>query len=113
MTDYDKLYIGGDWTAPATDGRIDVISPHTEDVVARVAEASTADVDRAVETARQAFDNGDWPRLPVEERVAALRRFSDAYAARLADMAAVITEEMGSPITFSNLAHSPAPWLML
>jgi aldehyde dehydrogenase (NAD+) len=113
MSENDKLYIGGEWAAPATDRRIDVISPHTEDVVARVAEASTADVDHAVETARQAFDNGEWPRLPVEERVAALRRFSDAYAARLADMAAVITEEMGSPITFSNLAQSPAPWLML
>ena len=28
-------------------------------------------------------------------------------------MAAVITEEMGSPITFSKLAQSPAPWMML
>ena len=28
-------------------------------------------------------------------------------------MAAVVTEEMGSPITFSNLAQSPAPWMML
>lgn len=113
MSDYDKLYIGGEWTAPATDRRIEVISPHTEDVIARVAEASTDDVDRAVATAREAFDTGDWPRLPVAERVAALRRFSDGYAARLADMAAVITEEMGSPITFSNLAQSPAPWMML
>ncbi len=113
MSDYDKLYIGGEWTAPATDRRIEVISPHTEDVIARVAEASTDDVERAVATAREAFDTGDWPRLPVAERVAALRRFSDGYAARLADMAAVITEEMGSPITFSNLAQSPAPWMML
>ncbi len=113
MSDYDKLYIGGEWTAPATDHRIEVISPHTEDVIARVAEAATDDVDRAVASARQAFDTGEWPRLPVAERIAAVRRFSDAYAARLADMAAVITEEMGSPITFSNLAQSPAPWMML
>ena len=28
-------------------------------------------------------------------------------------MAAVITEEMGSPITFSQLAQSPTPWMML
>ena len=31
----------------------------------------------------------------------------------MAEMAEVITEEMGSPITFSNLVQSPAPWMML
>ena len=42
-----------------------------------------------------------------------MQKFSDVYAAHIPDMAAVITEEMGSPITFSNLAQSPAPWMML
>src|SRR3954454_15698966 len=101
MTDHDKLYIGGEWTAPATKDRIEVISPHTEEVIASVPEASVADVDRAVSSARTAFDEGEWPRLPVAERIAAVQRFSDAYAARLGDLATVITEEMGSPITFS------------
>lgn len=44
MSDYDHLYMAGEWTAPMTDARIDVISPTHEDVIARVAEASTADV---------------------------------------------------------------------
>ncbi len=42
-----------------------------------------------------------------------MQKFSEAYAAHIPDMAAVITEEMGSPISFSNLAQSPAPWMML
>ena len=113
MTDHDKLYIGGEWTAPATKDRIEVISPHTEEVIASVPEASVADVDKAVAAARETFDRGDWSATPAEERIAAVQRFSDAYAAKLGDMATIITEEMGSPISFSNLAQAPASWMML
>jgi betaine-aldehyde dehydrogenase len=113
MQVHDKLYIGGEWVAPAGTGTIDVISPHSEQVVGRVPDGTAADVDRAVDAARRAFDESDWPRLPVEERLAVVQRFSDLYAARMMDMAAVITEEMGSPISFSQLAQSPAPWMML
>jgi aldehyde dehydrogenase (NAD+) len=90
-----------------------VISPHSEELVGRVPEGTKADIDRAVAAARDAFDNGEWPRLSPEERIAAVQKFSEAYAAHIPDMAAVITEEMGSPISFSNLAQSPAPWMML
>jgi betaine-aldehyde dehydrogenase len=110
---HEKLYIGGEWVDPATNSTIDVISPHTEQVVGRVPDASTADVDRAVSAARATFDDGDWPRLSPEERIAAVQRFADAYAARLGDMAEIITLEMGSPITFSNLGQSAASWMML
>ena len=62
---------------------------------------------------RTTFDEGEWPRLSPEERIAAVQKFSEVYAAHIPDMAEVITEEMGSPITFSNLAQSPTPWMML
>jgi aldehyde dehydrogenase (NAD+) len=110
---HDKLYIGGRWVDPATSATIEVISPHSEEPVGRVPEGSTADIDRAVEAARAAFDGGEWSMAAPEERIAALQRFSDAYAARMMDMAEVITTEMGSPISFSQLAQSPAPWMML
>jgi aldehyde dehydrogenase (NAD+) len=110
---HEKLYIGGEWVEPAGDTVIDVISPHTEEVVGRVPEATTADVDRAVASARAEFDDGDWPRLAPAERIAAVERFGNAYAARLPEMAEIITEEMGSPITFSNLGQAPAAWMML
>jgi betaine-aldehyde dehydrogenase len=109
----EKLFIGGEWADPQGSDTIDVISPHSEEVVGRVPEGTPADIDRAVAAARDAFDNGEWPRLAPEERIAAVQRFSDAYAAQMMDMAAVITEEMGSPISFSQLAQTPAPWMML
>jgi len=113
MREHQRLFIGGEWVEPAGTGTIDVISPHSEELVGRVPEGTAADIDRAVTAARDAFDNGEWPRLSPEERMAAVQKFSEVYAAHIPDMAAVITEEMGSPITFSNLAQSPAPWMML
>jgi aldehyde dehydrogenase (NAD+) len=113
MRVHDKLFIGGEWVEPATDRVIEVISPVSEEPVGRVPEASETDIDRAVAAAREAFDRGDWPRLGVEERCRIVRRFADLYATRLDEMASLITEEMGSPISFSRLAQAPAPWMML
>jgi aldehyde dehydrogenase (NAD+) len=113
MRTFDKLFIGGQWKAPAGTATIDVISPHSEELVGRVPEATNADVDAAVAAARQAFDHGPWPRMTPAERIAVVQRFTEIYATRLADMAAVITEEMGSPMWFSELAQAPAPWMQL
>jgi betaine-aldehyde dehydrogenase len=113
MREHTRLFIGGEWVEPASSRTIDVISPHSEELVGRVPEGTESDIDRAVASARDAFDSGEWPRLSPEERIAAVQKFSEVYAAHIPDLAAVITEEMGSPITFSNLAQSPAPWMML
>jgi betaine-aldehyde dehydrogenase len=113
MRTYDKLFIGGKWTAPATGHAIDVISPHSEEIVARVPEAREPDIDAAVSSARDAFDDGPWPRMTPEERLGILTNFSAIYSTRMQEMAAIITEEMGSPITFSNIAQSPTPWMIL
>jgi len=113
MHQHDKLFIGGDWVAPAGTGVIEVISPHSEEIVGRVPDGAPADMDRAVAAARQAFDHGPWPRLTFAERAEALGRLAEIYAARQGEMAALITEEMGSPITFSNLAQASQPLGMI
>jgi betaine-aldehyde dehydrogenase len=113
MREYDKLFIGGTWEKPSGAATIEVISPHTEEPVGRVPEATEADVDRAVAAAREAFDNGPWPRMDPQERLAILRKFADLYTANLMPLAEVITEEMGSPISFSQMAQTPAPLMML
>ncbi|MFI7443539.1 aldehyde dehydrogenase [Nonomuraea indica] len=113
MRQHDTLYIGGEWVAPAGTGTIDVVSPHTEQVVGRVPDGTAADMDRAVAAAREAFDRGPWPRMTFAERAAVIGRLAELYAARQEEMAALITEEMGSPITFSQLAQAPQPLGML
>ena len=64
----DRLYIGGEWVAPKAGGSIELVSPATEQVFAKVAEAREADMDAAVAAARKAFDEGPWPRLTHAER---------------------------------------------
>ena len=111
--DRTAFYIDGTWAAPATDATIRVVSPHTEEVVATVPEGSPADIDRAVAAARRAFDEGPWPRMSPAERISVVEAFSGLYAARMTEMADLITTEMGSPASFSQLAQGPAPWMML
>lgn len=105
MQTHGRLFIGGEWVSPATSATFDVISPHSEELVARVPEAREADVDRAVAAARAAFDEGPWPRMKPSERAAAMGRLLAALQARSADLATTITTEMGSPISFSHVAQ--------
>ena len=107
------LFIGGDWVPALSGASIPVISPFTEQVIATVPRASLADVDAAVAAARRAFDTGPWPRLPVAERVAALRRLRDVMARRAEEVAQAITAEMGSPITQSRTIQAAVPLRML
>ena len=111
--DRDTFFIDGGWAAPSTSDLIEVVSPHTEQVVATVPEGSVADIDAAVAAARRAFDEGPWPRMSPEERIEVVQAFSNLYAGRMGEMAEVISTEMGSPLSFSNLAQAPAPWMQI
>jgi aldehyde dehydrogenase (NAD+) len=54
---HDKLYIDGEWVTPAGSDTIEVVSPHTEEVIATVPDGSAADMDRAVAAARRTLDD--------------------------------------------------------
>jgi acyl-CoA reductase-like NAD-dependent aldehyde dehydrogenase len=109
----DELFIGGNWSKPSTNQRIDVISPHTEMPVAQVVAAGPDDVDTAVEAARAAFDDGPWPRLEPAERIDAVRRLAKVYGERRQKMAELITSEIGAPISFAQRAQVALPWTMM
>jgi aldehyde dehydrogenase (NAD+) len=107
MLTWDKLYIGGTWTTPSTSDVIEVRSPHDGSPVGQVPLAGPRDVDAAVAAARTAFDDGPWPHLEPDERIATLERFATAYATRVEQLCTVITAEMGSPRWFSELGQGP------
>jgi len=113
MASTGQLYVGGAWSAPTSAETLDVISPHTEEVIATVPVAGPKDVDRAVAAARLAFDDGPWPRLDPSERIATVRRLSERYAARRKEMASLITAEMGAPTSFSRFAQATLPMMLL
>lgn len=92
----DKLFIGGRWIEAARGGRIEIVSPHSEAVIATVAEASEADMDAAVAAAREAFDHGPWPRLSPLERAEWLRKLSAALESRLPELARAWVDQVGA-----------------
>ena len=100
----EHIYIGGEFVKPAGTGTIDVISPHTEQVFARVPDGTEADIDRAVAAARTAFD-GEWARTTPAERAGYLSAISQKIQGRMDELAGVITSQNGSPFSFSQMGQ--------
>ncbi len=99
-------WIAGAWATGGSE-RIEVVDPATGEIVAGVPAGVPADVDRAVSAARAAFAR--WSTTDVAERAAVVRRISAGLKARGADIAAAVTSEMGSPITFSRSVQAGLP----
>jgi aldehyde dehydrogenase (NAD+) len=91
----DRFYIGGQWVAPSSDAKINVIDSDTEQVYFTVAEAQAADISRAVQAAREAFDSGPWPWLSHQERAGYLRALGAELKRRSADIGEIWPREAG------------------
>jgi acyl-CoA reductase-like NAD-dependent aldehyde dehydrogenase len=91
-------FIDGAFVA-AGDGDETILDPATGAVVAQVASAGTVQAIGAIAAARQAFDHGDWPRMPVYERGQVLRAIADGIIARAEDFAVLEAVNGGKPIT--------------
>ncbi|MDP3711019.1 MAG: aldehyde dehydrogenase [Mycobacteriales bacterium] len=104
MQNREHIWIDGHFQAPSGTGTIDVISPHTEQVIATVPDGTTADIDKAVDAARRAFD-GEWSGTTPKERGAYLSAISAAILGRMNEFAKTIAEEMGSPYSWGQLGQ--------
>ncbi len=113
ITEYDRLFIGGEWVAPSGTSTLEVVSPFTEEVIGRVPDPVTADVDRAVAAARDAFDHGPWPRMTPLERAEIVRKAANAIAADTQSWAELISSEMGAPVAWGMLGQALAPTMIL
>lgn len=91
----DKLFIDGRWVSAEQAGSIRVIAPATEELFVEVAEATEADLAKAIAAARAAFDHGPWPRLSHAERAGFLRAIAAELDRRSEDVASVWPNEMG------------------
>lgn len=84
----------------------DVINPSTGQILHSVSVGSEEDVDRAVASARTAFDDGRWCDASPSFRKKTLHRFADLIAAEASQLDALDAEEMGKPVSlaFANAA---------
>lgn len=79
MREYSML-LGGEWRGSPSGRTFGTVNPYTGQAWAAVPEATHEDVDRAVASARQAFDTGPWSRMTGSERARLLRRLAELIA---------------------------------
>lgn len=91
----DKFYIDGKWVSPSSSATFSVVTPSTEEVFARVAEAFEPDIEQAVTAARTAFDHGPWTTMSHAERAVYIKAIGDILMARSSAVAHDWSSEMG------------------
>src|SRR5579885_620078 len=94
---HTDLFIGGEYVAPQDGRRFGDVEPATENLLAEVAAANAAGVDRAVAAARQAAD-GPWPRMNAEQRGRILNRLADGIERRARELGMLEARDVGKPI---------------
>lgn len=105
-----KLFINGEWVEAENGETFEVVNPATEEVIARAASASTGDVDKAVMSAREAFESGVWSEISAGERAAALLKLADKLEEATNDLAELESQNAGKPI---KLARDSDIWFLI
>ncbi len=100
-------FIGGKWVPSASGKTFDTIHPATEEVICKVAEGDKADVDAAVDAAREAFDNGPWRTMDARDRGALIYKLAELIEEEAEELAALETLDNGKPINDSRAADIP------
>ena len=103
-----NLYIDGEWV-PAQSGKtFPTLDPSAGSLLANVAEADRADVDRAVKAARKAFDEGPWRnKLTAAERSKLIWRLADLIEQRAEVLAQLDSLDNGKPFTTARDVDVP------
>ncbi len=103
----NALYINSQWV-PA-DGVEPVLNPATEEVLAEAPVGNISHAEAAIAAAREAFDRGPWPNLPVAERQAVLTRFVDVIERRAQEIIGLIVAETGATQMLAQFGHFGVP----
>ena len=97
---YD-LFINGKFEKPLSKKYFATINPATEEKLSSIAEANTADVNKAVKAARDAYDKV-WKKMPAQERAKYIYRIARMIQERAREFAIIETLDGGKPIRESR-----------
>ncbi|KAJ9167795.1 hypothetical protein P3X46_019389 [Hevea brasiliensis] len=104
---FTKLFINGEFVDSISGKTFETIDPRTGEVIARIAEGDKADIDLAVKAARDAFDNGPWPRLPGVARARIMQKFADLIEENVEELAALDTIDAGKLFSAGKAVDIP------
>jgi phenylacetaldehyde dehydrogenase len=102
-----QLFINGQWCDAASGKTFDTPNPATGETLARVAEGSTEDIDRAVRAARRAFEEGPWGRMTPSERGRIIWRIGDLILEHADELAQLESLDNGKPFAVARAADVP------
>ncbi|MEX0682751.1 MAG: aldehyde dehydrogenase family protein [Dehalococcoidia bacterium] len=102
-----KFLINGQWVEPASGKHYDDVGPTTGETIARVAEGSAEDIDRAVKAARAAFE-GPWSKLHPADRGRMLIKLAQLVNDSAQQLAETDAIDAGKPVTNSLRVDIPA-----
>ena len=94
----EPMLINGELQEGNSTSRIPVYDPSTEEIIAEIPDATSADVDAAIAAARIAFDHGGWPQTTAQERGRILFRIAEKIRAEAASLAELESRNSGKPI---------------
>lgn len=95
------LFIQGKFVPPANGRYFDTINPATEKKLSSIAEATATDVDKAVKSARKAYDDV-WSKMPASERGKYLYRIARIIQEKARELAVIESMDGGKPIRESR-----------
>ncbi|WAB93227.1 aldehyde dehydrogenase [Pseudomonas citronellolis] len=93
-----RAFIDGQYRDAADGATFDCISPVDGRLLAKVASCDAADAERAVQSARAAFEAGTWSQQAPAARKAVLVRFAELLEEHAEELALLETLDMGKPI---------------
>ncbi|MCO7191979.1 aldehyde dehydrogenase [Pseudonocardia sp. McavD-2-B] len=99
--------IGKEWVDASDGATFETRDPHDGSLLGTVARGTAADGDAALTAAREAFDDGPWPRMTPKERAKILHAVADAVDAHRDELALTETRDGGKTITQSGHAEIP------
>lgn len=97
-----RLLINNKWVDPVAGGTFTTLNPATGEMIAKVAEASSADVDIAVAAARTALEKGPWSRMDAADRGRLLFKLADLIEKNGEELATLESLNCGKTITDSR-----------
>jgi len=93
-------YVGGEWVDAVEGGTAEIINPATGETIAEVPNGTQADVDRAVEAAKNAYP--EWFDTTPGERAEMLLKLADALEEHADELAEVESQNVGKPLSYAK-----------
>ena len=106
---FKRMLINGEWVKSASGKTFESRNPATGDLLATVAEGDAEDINRAVATARAAFE-GPWSKFKSYERQALLLKLADLVEKHFDELSTLDTLDMGAPLTRTRATRQRVRW---